>query len=322
MSSTPPTRPSSNHDYPTTTARGQGETDFHRALVDGLRQTLDAHFAADPFIAVLARTMVFYVPGDRRRHVRPDLMVVRGAARRDRPNYLVWEEGKGPDFVLEVTTPASRADDAEEKFRLYRDVLLVPDYFLFDPDGAALDPPLQGYHLTGGGYEPLTAVDGRLTSAALGLELAVEGRSLRFHDPKAGQPLPTPGELAARAAADRERVEMEGHWARIAAQQAEAARSLARAGQAQAEASQAQAEARARQAEAARAHDEAGRQLAAAVRAQDLAAQKQAAAAVAQEEAGRQQAELECLREQVGRLSAEAEVARLRRELEYLRRFG
>ncbi len=322
MAPPPPTRPTANHDYPTGPGRPRAETDSHRALVDGLRQTLEAHFTGDPFVTVAARLLVFYVPGDRRRHVLPDLMVVRGVARRDRPNYLVWEEGKGPDVVLEVTTPATRAEDTEEKFRLYRDVLLVPEYYLFDPDGDTLDPPLQGYLLQNGGYQPVEAAGGRLASAALGLELAADGGRLRFYDAAAGKWLPTPEELAAKAAADRERAELEGHWARIAAQQAEAARALARAGQAQAEASQAQAEARQRQAEAARAQEEAGRLLVAAGRAQDLAARKQAEAAAAQEEATRQQAEVGRLREQVGRLAAEAEVARLRRELEYLRRFG
>src|SRR5258708_2797797 len=105
VSMPPPTRsrPTANQEYPTQTGRPRGETDFHHALAEGLRRTLDAHFAADPFVYVAAGQMMFYVPGDRRRHVQPDVMVVRGVARRDRPNYLVWEEAKGPDVVVEIT---------------------------------------------------------------------------------------------------------------------------------------------------------------------------------------------------------------------------
>src|SRR5207302_442606 len=92
--STPPaTRPTSNQEYPASPPRTRGETDFERAFVDGLRQTLDTYFSADTFTYVASHLLVFYVPGDRRRHVQPDLMVARGVAKRDRPNYLVWEEG-------------------------------------------------------------------------------------------------------------------------------------------------------------------------------------------------------------------------------------
>ncbi len=318
----PAPRAPSNREYPTSAAHPRAETDLHRAVVGGLRQALASHFT-DPFVTVASDLLVFYVPGDRRRHVLPDLFVVRGVAPRERPNYLVWEEGKGPDFVLEVVTPASRAEDTEEKLRLYRDVLLVPEYFLFDPEGDALTPPLQGYRLEDTEYQPIEPVaGGRLPSDILGLHLRAEGGQLRFYDPAAGRWLPSPDELTARSVAERERAELEQQWVRIEEQRTNAGRALTRASQAQAEASQAQAEAAQRQAEAARVLGEAQRLQDEARRALELAARRQAAAAAAQEEAARQWAEFERLREQVGRQAAEAEVQRLRRELEFLRRPG
>jgi hypothetical protein len=285
-----------------------------------MRQSLESHFT-DPLVTVATNLMVFFVPGERRRHVTPDLMLVRGAARRERPNYLVWEEGKGPDFVLEVTTLASRTEDTEEKFQLYRDVLLVPEYFLFDPQGDALAPRLQGYRLHNAGYLPVEPEEGFLPSTVLGLHLKAEGEHLRFFDPSAGRWLPTPAELAAQDEAIREQAVMEQHWGEIAGQQARARQTLDWARQVQAEASQAHAEAARLQAEAARAQEQAARIQAEAVRALELATRRQAEAAKVQEEAVSQLAEVERLREQMARQSAEAEVQVLRRELEFLSRF-
>ncbi len=307
MATAPASRAPSNADYPSSAGRPRAETEFHRTLVEELRRSLDAHFI-DPFVYVAAELLVFYVPGDRRRHVTPDLFVARGVAKHDRPNYLVWEEGKAPDFVLEVTTLASRTEDTEEKFRLYRDVLLVPEYFLFDPQGDALDPPLQGYRLHNAGYLKIEPEAGVLPSNVLGLHLLADGHRLRLYDPTTQRWLPSPEELAAAQAAERQRRELEALWSQAARHQAEVGRALGRATAAQVAAAQAQSDAL--------------RLLADADRAAAEAAAKQSEAALAQEEAQRGQSEVERLREQIARLAAEAEVELLRREVEYLRRFA
>lgn len=305
MATAPASRAPSNADYPSSAGRPRAETEFHRSLVEEMRRSLDAHFT-DPYVSVAAGLLVFYVPGDRRRHVMPDLFVARGVAKRERPNYLVWEEGKAPDFVLEVTTLASRTEDTEEKFRLYRDVLLVPEYFLFDPQGDALDPPLQGYRLHNAGYLRIEPEAGALPSNVLGLHLMIEGSRIRLYDPAARCWLPSPEELAATQTAERQRRELESLWSDAARFQVEVGRALGRATAAQVAASQAQADAL--------------RLLADADRAQAEAAAKQAEAALAQEEAQRGQTEVERLREQIARLAAEAEVEHLRREVDFLRR--
>jgi Uma2 family endonuclease len=55
---------------------------------------------------------VYYVPGDRLKHVSPDLFVVRGVPKdKPRKKYLCWEEGKGPDLVVELTSGSTRDED-------------------------------------------------------------------------------------------------------------------------------------------------------------------------------------------------------------------
>ena len=134
-------------------------------------------------------------------HTSPD------APNHTRMSYKLWEEPKAPDFVLEVTSRSTRAEDQGRKREVYAS-LGVGEYWLFDPTGDWLAPRLQGFRLHEGEYRPLPSValvNGGLSlhSEALGLEVRhdEDGR-LRFHDPESGEDLPAHEEM-------RERVEQE-----------------------------------------------------------------------------------------------------------------
>ena len=86
---------------------------------------------------------------------------------------------------------------------LCRDVLKVPEYFMFDPRAEYLDPPLQGFRLNGGDYIPIEPVAGRLPSEVLGLHLERDGQHLRFFDPATGLYLVSPVEAARRGQSPR-----------------------------------------------------------------------------------------------------------------------
>jgi Uma2 family endonuclease len=195
--------------YPTSDGRPMAETDIHRQLMVDLIQTLQDWFAADPNVYVSGNLLLFYEEGNKRRHISPDVFVVFGVPKRPRPNYLFWKEGRGPGVVIELTSASTRREDTRKKFELYRDVLQIPEYFLFDPNGDYLQPQLQGYRLVGGEYRPMRMSDGRLRSRQLDLLLGTQGNQLRLFDPATGRRLPTPGE--AQNAAERRAIrEAEG----------------------------------------------------------------------------------------------------------------
>jgi Uma2 family endonuclease len=196
-------------DYPTTDGKPMAETDWHRKLMNALIETLTAFFLTSPRVYVSGNLLVFYEPGNRRRHVSPDVFVVRGVAKHDRPNYLVWREGRAPQFVIELTSDTTRREDLNTKFALYRDVLRVKEYFLFDPFEDYLDPPMQGYRLRNGVYVPIRLVDGRFPSRVVGLHLERSGSELRLWDPSTGQRLVTPDEARQQAEARAEHAEAE-----------------------------------------------------------------------------------------------------------------
>jgi Uma2 family endonuclease len=197
-------------DYPTSDGKPMGETDLHRDDMIDVIRTLQEHFAAEPMVYVTGNLLLFYEEGNRRKHVSPDAFVVRGVPKLPpREYYLLWEEGKGPDVVIEITSKSTRREDRTKKLVLYRDVLKVPEYFQFDPRQEYLKPSLQGARLVEGQYVPIAAVEGRLPSEFLGLHLERRGTELRFYNPAAGATLLTQAERAAKEADARQRAEQE-----------------------------------------------------------------------------------------------------------------
>lgn len=196
----------SNHLYPTSDGRPMAETDYHRELMTQLIAELKARYASDPDTYVSGNLLIFYRPSDKRRHVSPDCFVVFGVPKGDRLNYLTWEEGKGPDVVIELTSKTTRREDEDTKFELYRDTLKVKEYFLFDPFEDYLSPSMQGFRLRAGEYRPIRAKAGRLPSRLLGLHLERSGHTLRLWDPATDKWLPTPDEREAELEAEVERL--------------------------------------------------------------------------------------------------------------------
>ncbi len=182
---TAPHRPRARQvEYPTGDGKPMAETDIHRDDIIDVIQTLQNRFAAEPMVYVSGNLLLFYEKGNRRKHVSPDVFFVRAVEKKKRLNYLIWEEGKAPDFVLELTSKTTRREDQVKKRALYRDVLRVREYFLFDPTEDYLTPPLQGFRLVAGQYLPIESVDGRLPSEVLGLHLEQKGDEVRLYDPK------------------------------------------------------------------------------------------------------------------------------------------
>jgi hypothetical protein len=160
---------------------------------------------------------VYYEKGNPRKHVSPDVFVAVGVRKdKQRDAYFLWEEGHGLDFVIELTSRSTKEEDLDDKMSIYQDEMPVPEYFLFDPKGEYLDPPLQGHRLQEGKYARIEMAEGRLPSEVLGLHLERDGAWLRFYNPAAGRWLPTPEEREAALEAEldlaesqRERAEAE-----------------------------------------------------------------------------------------------------------------
>ncbi len=209
-------------EYPESDGEPMGETGFHVTLITFLLSMLRDHFRDRSDVYVGANMFVYYEEGDPDRKVAPDVFVVFGVPDHERRIWKVWEEGKGPDVVFEVTSKSSQSEDLGTKKGLY-EWLGVREYFLFDPLDEYLTPVLRGFRLTDSGYRELeaTVTDGRLqlVSEALGLFLQAENGELCLVDRATGERLLPPPELAAALReAEARAEELEAELARIRAE--------------------------------------------------------------------------------------------------------
>ena len=170
MATAPRQRATREIDYPTGDGKPMAETDVHRQDMVDVIDTLGHRFAHDPLVYVSGNLLLYYKEGDRRKHVSPDVLVAFGVPKEPpRDYYLVWKEGKAPDAVIEITSKSTKREDKTTKWKLYRDVLKVPEYFQFDPTEDYLKPPLQGFRLVAGEYRPIQPVERPLTESGSGL---------------------------------------------------------------------------------------------------------------------------------------------------------
>ena len=129
---------------------------------------------------------------------RPDLLVAFGVDPEayDASNgYIVSEQGKAPDFVLEVASESTGETDVVEKRAEYA-ALGIGEYWRFDETGEHHGTKLAGDRLVEGVYQPLEIEElpgGVLQgySRALDLYLRWEAGRLAWHDPATGQPIAT-----------------------------------------------------------------------------------------------------------------------------------
>src|SRR5207245_5475604 len=104
-------------DYPTSDGRPMAETDWHRDLMFALIAMLKMWYARARRVYVSGNLLLYYVPGNKRKHVAPDVFVVRGVSKRKRLYYLLWVEGKSPEMIIELTSKSTRKEDSDTKFK-------------------------------------------------------------------------------------------------------------------------------------------------------------------------------------------------------------
>ncbi len=172
--------------YPTSDGKPIGETEYHIILILGSIARLRVGLAARPDAYVIGDILFYYEEGNNKAFIVPDVMVVFGTHRGQRTNYKLWEEGRTPGVVIEVTSKSTYRRDLGQRKDLYQS-LGVAEYYITDPmppDKRCLAEPLIAYWLDQTGeYARQPMPDGRIFSPALGLELIHDGATLRIFDP-------------------------------------------------------------------------------------------------------------------------------------------
>ena len=148
----------------------------------------------------------------------PDLLIAFDAdlaAYRRNNGYIIAEQGKPPDFVLEIASRRTGETDAGKKRREYAR-MRIPEYWRFDetPTGRWHGARLAGDRLVNGQYHPLPIrqlPDGSLRghSQVLNVDLCWESGELRWREPATGRYIATFRDERARADWEQDRADRE-----------------------------------------------------------------------------------------------------------------
>ena len=160
---------------------------FHSEAQVYLFNVMRARYGDREDALVCTDQALFFEQGTRSALVVPDSAVafeVRGGGDGNLLSYKVWEQGKPPDFVMEILSRKTWRNDVHRKPGLYAD-LNVREYWLFDPDAVSDGPPLRGSQLDAqGAYQPLPPAARRQHSQpAAGPRLPVRGPDVALPGP-------------------------------------------------------------------------------------------------------------------------------------------
>ncbi|MBI3202957.1 MAG: Uma2 family endonuclease [Myxococcales bacterium] len=165
------------------------EGDPHRVPKTRALEALGEFFRRIGRRVYLSSELPVYYPGARM--FAPDVIAVLDVEPHERERWVVSDEGKGIDLALEVTLAGDAKKDLVDNVARFAE-LGIPEYFVLD----ARTTRLVGYRLESGAYRPIVPQAGRWPSAVLGLDLALEGRRIRFFSGSA--PLLESAELIGR----------------------------------------------------------------------------------------------------------------------------
>ena len=188
--------------------RPEDMTTFNHLAATGNARYLAIHLGNPETTIVAGEHYVSLAPTTEMKGLRyPDLLIAFDAdpaVYRENNAYVISEQGKPPDFVLEIVSPSSRRRDHVTKRQVYAN-LGIPEYWRFDETDDPRRVKLAGDRLSPEGqYRPIAIerlADGSLQgySAVLNLYLRWDEGQLRWHDPATGQHIVTLEDERARA---------------------------------------------------------------------------------------------------------------------------
>jgi len=199
---------------------------FYYLIKQSYPAALMDHFGNQETTVILSRVAVGAKPNRTYIGVHfPDLLIAFDADAKAWPprnGYLIPEQGKPPDFVLEIAPVTPSHLEVATQGASYA-AMGVGEYWQFYPDRSSYEgAPLSGGRLVSGRYEPIPVIQtgdeqfwGR--SAKLNLSICWESDNLRFWDPANSAYIQTFAELvesrkaaeAEAARAVKERIEAE-----------------------------------------------------------------------------------------------------------------
>ncbi len=194
-------------------------TSFDHIHMIGSAHYLVLHFGKPETTLVAAERYIVLEPGQSGSDVirrYPDLFIafdVDPIAYKESNGYIISEQGKPPDFVMEVASVSTADTDTGAKRDDYA-ALGIPEYWRFDETGEYHGARLAGDRLVDGEYQPIPieqlsedTLQGY--SEVLDLYLRWHDGRLEWYDPTTGRHIVTFDDERARADDERARADDE-----------------------------------------------------------------------------------------------------------------
>jgi Uma2 family endonuclease len=150
----------------------------HKKAKSKALDMLGLHFRAMGRRIYLAEEMAVLYPGQE--PLSPDVLALLDVEEPEDDERMAWvvaDEGKSLDWVLEVLYTGDRKKDLVDNVERYA-ALGIPEYFVYD----RRQQRIHGFRLAGPKrYQPIVPQAGLYRSAVLGVDLAIVEASLRFY---------------------------------------------------------------------------------------------------------------------------------------------
>ena len=201
--------------YPESDGMPMPDAEYQAPIFRRVVMTLEGHFRDRHNTRVNGNTFLYYEEGNPRRVVSPDCYVafdVDVDLILHFNTYRLWEMGKPPDFILEIASPSTAANDLGRKRDLYARIG-VGEYWRYDATGGSYyGEPMVGEYLADGEYhrfEIHREAGGAVWShsPALNLDLHWNPDCLQFYDLEAGAFIPDYATLRRGRQAAQERAD-------------------------------------------------------------------------------------------------------------------
>lgn len=185
------------------------ENSLHAAQVRLLVTILEAYWADrhDYFIGDNLTVYFSYEQTKKHDFRGPDFFVVTDTDPRHRNSWVIWEENKFPDLIIELLSETTVDNDRGVKKDEYERRFRTPEYFWYSPETGEF----AGFRLRGERYEEIPLDErGWRWSEVLNLYLGAHEGFLRYFTPR-GELLPTPlmeaQQQARRADSEKQRAD-------------------------------------------------------------------------------------------------------------------
>ena len=165
-------------EYPESDGKPMAETGPHADAMINLIETLRRFTEPAEDVYVGGNMMMYYEEGNLKKCLSPDVFVLCDTHTEPRNIYKMWEEGRAPHVVIEVTSKSTRSEDEVKKADLYLQ-LGVDEYFQYDPTADYIKNHLKARRNKNGRWVPiLNYVGATMEEGGSTMKIAFESKIL------------------------------------------------------------------------------------------------------------------------------------------------